>query len=283
MKKILTLSVYLPRSENLLFMISCLVSLLVFLSVHWENQFIEQFGKAEDPHTQKVYSWVYTLGRHWYMCIRPVQHHHHLLCFKWGKWWAWLIGRNRVWYLDPPLDLGELSWNWEFDLSYLSRLWLYTDNNLMPSSFVGYLYDTTKFDLYFPIFLNKKKKSFFETFSYFGFSDILWHCPPPLTSPVITLSSAFYLFFNNPFLISILFFFLQWSCFKVQISTFCFSLYTLSQIPHLIITFPDHLFVEEEEESQFIHIFLTFSQALCPYFQCPIEHDQWGMLPSNKI
>lgn len=52
MKKILTLSVYLPRSENLLlFMISCLVSLLVFLSVHWENQFIEQFGKAEDPHT----------------------------------------------------------------------------------------------------------------------------------------------------------------------------------------------------------------------------------------
>ena len=88
---------------------------------------------------------------------------------------------------------------------------------------------------------------------------------------------------NNLFLISILFLFLQWSCFKVQISTLCFSLYTLSQIPHLIITFPDHLFVEEEEECQFIHIFLTFSQALCPYFQRPIEHDQWGMLPSNKI
>ena len=183
MKKILTLSVYLPRSENLLFMISCLVSLLVFLSVHWENQFIEQFGKAEDPHTQKVYSWVYTLGRHWYMCIRPVQHHHHLLCFKWGKWWAWLIGRNRVWYLDPPLDLGELSWNWEFDLSYLSRLWLYTDNNLMPSSFFGYLYDTTKFDLYFPIFLIKKKKAFLKHFpilaSQIFYGIVHLHSPVP--------------------------------------------------------------------------------------------------------
>ena len=52
MKKILTLSMYLPRSENLLlFMISCLVSLLVFPSVHWGNQFIEQFGEAEDSHT----------------------------------------------------------------------------------------------------------------------------------------------------------------------------------------------------------------------------------------
>ena len=51
-EKILTLSMYLPRSENLLlFMISCLVSLLFFLSVPWENQFIEQFGKAEDSHT----------------------------------------------------------------------------------------------------------------------------------------------------------------------------------------------------------------------------------------
>lgn len=102
----------------------------------------------------------------------------------------------------------------------------------MPTSFVCYYcsYETTKFDLSILILLIKTQALVSETFSYFALSDILWHCsPPPLPSPMVTISSAlFFSSFFNPFLNSFLLLYLQWSSFKVHISTLLFSLYSVS-------------------------------------------------------